>query len=771
MSYENWKRGSWQQWDMDGDEESPAQPLRSPGKRTLTMSLPPRSVSPLASMQAPVQQKADPAAVMQRKEQAALTEQWMDVALRPDLHDAPVQRKSMGEERNDGSLSLPASGGQSMPEEVQSKMERAFSTDFSAVHIHEGPQATAMGALAYTQGTDIHFAPGQYNPNSQRGQALLGHELTHVVQQSQGRVQATTQAKGVDMNNEAGLEREAEEMGAKVARGERVIGGGDLVGTERPGLAADLSAPIQRAVVLTEAQIEAAQTHNNFVLGDVAARNEILAHVGGVEGGTFDQAAVQALANYQEANAITRQDGCLDRDTLDFIIRAMVDARDYAGVITVITDFFNLNDLQTAVELQHDGGVTGDPVGCTTDSGTTIWSLGDDSFTNGLDGLGVALNTAIGAGTSLNTEALDVLLADSATDRRTAMWSNPDQSNEDGLVPWIRENFPTEADLAAFLSRTDITSEEKTAAFGRFSVELGRLEYLMGVIYHGGNDQTWENLNTQNTNRGTFVNHFKDAVGNGVNQQPWCTMFAGYLKTLLGFEDSLADGGPLIFNAGIRLDHWATAGVNYLTAVDDFSDPSDFADYSGASIDTPDWVVLRRSVTGSNLTQAQREEAITTFFSTRITPQPGDILIINTGVTNNTYSGSSSHTTTVESYNDFMISTIEGNRGQKLTGVELDLRDSNDAGQILCLVRIGIEFYTENDAETQDADRAGEEPVDDQAAAPVEAIIQEEDIINPLKQMVRNLQLIADQKGYINDSATGATVANMAGNAAAGGTQ
>ncbi|HWU88165.1 MAG TPA: DUF4157 domain-containing protein, partial [Kofleriaceae bacterium] len=92
-------------------------------------------------------------------------------------------------------------------------MEDSMNADFSAVQIHEGPQAAELGALAYTQGTDIHFAPGQYQLESQSGQELLGHELAHVVQQSRGRVQATTQAKGVGINDDAGLEHEADVAG------------------------------------------------------------------------------------------------------------------------------------------------------------------------------------------------------------------------------------------------------------------------------------------------------------------------------------------------------------------------------------------------------------------------------------------------------------------------------------------------------------------------------------------------------------------------------
>jgi hypothetical protein len=63
-------------------------------------------------------------------------------------------------------------------------MERAFGADFSDVRVHEGAEAAATGALAYTQGSDVHFGAG-VNPMAGE-QNLLGHELTHVVQQARG---------------------------------------------------------------------------------------------------------------------------------------------------------------------------------------------------------------------------------------------------------------------------------------------------------------------------------------------------------------------------------------------------------------------------------------------------------------------------------------------------------------------------------------------------------------------------------------------------------
>ncbi|GHV01496.1 hypothetical protein AGMMS49521_1870 [Campylobacterota bacterium] len=63
-------------------------------------------------------------------------------------------------------------------------------------------------AKAYAQGRDIFIAPGQEHH--------LPHEAWHVVQQMQGRVKPTAIVNGVELNDDAELEREAEEMGIAV---------------------------------------------------------------------------------------------------------------------------------------------------------------------------------------------------------------------------------------------------------------------------------------------------------------------------------------------------------------------------------------------------------------------------------------------------------------------------------------------------------------------------------------------------------------------------
>jgi len=142
---------------------------------------------------------------------------------------AVIQRK---EQAGEAASAAPGAAGPAnptgMPGPVLDQMSRSFGTDFSNVRIHaDSPAAASMNATAYTQGSNIHFAPGEYQPTSRPGQELLGHELAHVVQQSSGRV-AGGQAKGagVEINSDVGLEREADELGARAARGEVVAAGG-----------------------------------------------------------------------------------------------------------------------------------------------------------------------------------------------------------------------------------------------------------------------------------------------------------------------------------------------------------------------------------------------------------------------------------------------------------------------------------------------------------------------------------------------------------------
>ncbi|MCR6631592.1 MAG: DUF4157 domain-containing protein [Magnetospirillum sp.] len=113
-------------------------------------------------------------------------------------------------------LGLGAGRGAPLPPAVQAQMETMFRADFSTVRVHEGPQAARIGAIAFTTGDHIYFAPGRYRTDTPQGRQLLGHELAHVVQQRQGRVRAPA---GSDMAvvHDCALEAEAERMGVQAA--------------------------------------------------------------------------------------------------------------------------------------------------------------------------------------------------------------------------------------------------------------------------------------------------------------------------------------------------------------------------------------------------------------------------------------------------------------------------------------------------------------------------------------------------------------------------
>ncbi len=85
-------------------------------------------------------------------------------------------------------LSAQKGRGSPMSEGILADMSSRFGTDFSGVHIHTGGMATQLSrdlnAQAFTQGQDIFFAQGKYNPGTSEGKRLLAHELTHVVQQT-----------------------------------------------------------------------------------------------------------------------------------------------------------------------------------------------------------------------------------------------------------------------------------------------------------------------------------------------------------------------------------------------------------------------------------------------------------------------------------------------------------------------------------------------------------------------------------------------------------
>jgi Domain of unknown function (DUF4157) len=96
-----------------------------------------------------------------------------------------------------------------LPDRLKTGIETLSGIAMDDVRVHyNSAQPAQLQALAYTQGTDIHVAPGQ--------ERHLPHEAWHVIQQAQGRVKPTMQLKDrVAINGDKALEREADVMGNK----------------------------------------------------------------------------------------------------------------------------------------------------------------------------------------------------------------------------------------------------------------------------------------------------------------------------------------------------------------------------------------------------------------------------------------------------------------------------------------------------------------------------------------------------------------------------
>lgn len=98
-----------------------------------------------------------------------------------------------------------------IPDRLKFGLEKLSGYDLSPVRVHYNSKKPAqIGALAYTQGNQIHLGPGQNKH--------LPHEGWHAVQQMQGRVNPTRQFKRTPINDNQQLENEADSMGAKAQR-------------------------------------------------------------------------------------------------------------------------------------------------------------------------------------------------------------------------------------------------------------------------------------------------------------------------------------------------------------------------------------------------------------------------------------------------------------------------------------------------------------------------------------------------------------------------
>jgi hypothetical protein len=125
------------------------------------------------------------------------------------IHAAIDGSNRMQLQRRQADQLAPRPNRTGLPDRLKSGIESLSGLSMDHVDVHyNSAQPAQLGALAYARGNEIHVGPGQ--------EKHLPHEAWHVVQQAQGRVKPTLQMKGgVRVNDDSGLEHEADVMGAK----------------------------------------------------------------------------------------------------------------------------------------------------------------------------------------------------------------------------------------------------------------------------------------------------------------------------------------------------------------------------------------------------------------------------------------------------------------------------------------------------------------------------------------------------------------------------
>ncbi|WP_372756899.1 DUF4157 domain-containing protein [Mariniflexile sp.] len=132
------------------------------------------------------------------------TKEEEDVQEKEEEDVQTLQKHSDGGEGNstasiESTLNNSKGGGSPLDTNTKSEMESGFGTDFSNVRVHIDSNAVQMNqqlnSQAFTNGSDVYFNEGKYNPGSDSGRHLLAHELTHTVQQG-----ASVQPKMIQKN-------------------------------------------------------------------------------------------------------------------------------------------------------------------------------------------------------------------------------------------------------------------------------------------------------------------------------------------------------------------------------------------------------------------------------------------------------------------------------------------------------------------------------------------------------------------------------------------
>ncbi len=418
----------------------------------------------------------------------------------PEKKPLESQGPSMAALRSGAAMPTPGQKGQqvSLPDAMRAKTENAFGADLSAVKLYESKAVADAGAQAITQGSEIAFAPGMLDFTSHGGQALLGHEISHVVSQARGEV-----SRSGGFLNDSALEARADREGAMAAAGQQIAMPTAALSTVT---AAPASAPMQakkkskeKAAAPAPAQqapAAAAPAMPTFSAEDQARANDVLTGV------TADQnernSKYQALLEQYQAAHPDAQSNAVDPRQKRFLQRFMTGSDeenaalfnnvmaqgDKAMIPTFISTIRRVNSFDSsplnskqglmaygkdALNLSRDNMNMSDMI--FKDKRITLemlyeGGLSEEEF--------AAYNTKrhdMGAGTSLAQQRLKYIQRGADGFSSPEMWNGFDNSDsapadEIDSVAKSTEDFDTYADEAE-IDRLAMSTEEFEKAYGR----------------------------------------------------------------------------------------------------------------------------------------------------------------------------------------------------------------------------------------------------------------------------------------------------------------
>jgi len=158
-----------------------------------------RQEEPPEEEEEPVQAKFKDGAMLQRQRETNCPECKEDTAQRQPMEEEEEElqaKEQPGETPQvdsgvESRINSLKGGGQPLDPATRSYFEPCFGHDFSHVRVHADSNASeaakSVNARALTLGNNLVFGSVGYQPQSMEGKRLLGHELTHVVQQSKSR--------------------------------------------------------------------------------------------------------------------------------------------------------------------------------------------------------------------------------------------------------------------------------------------------------------------------------------------------------------------------------------------------------------------------------------------------------------------------------------------------------------------------------------------------------------------------------------------------------